>query len=79
MSENGIAVAFSTASANAPNPLPSGFYLFVEDCDAVYHRAIQAGATSLWPPADQQYGERTAGFVDPFGYQWIPATQLKRI
>jgi len=63
----------------SPNPLPSGFYLFVEDCDAVYHRAIQAGATSLWPPADQQYGERTAGFVDPFGYQWIPATQLKHV
>ena len=37
----------------SPNPLPSGFYLFVEDCDAVYHRAIKAGATSLWPPADQ--------------------------
>jgi len=63
----------------SPNPLPSGFYLFVEDCDAVYHRAIQAGATSLWPPADQQYGERTASFVDPFGYQWIPATQLKHV
>jgi uncharacterized glyoxalase superfamily protein PhnB len=61
----------------SPNPLPSGFYLFVEDCDAVYHRAIEAGAKSLWPPADQQYGDRTAGFVDPFGYQWIPATRIK--
>jgi uncharacterized glyoxalase superfamily protein PhnB len=62
----------------SPNPLPSGFYLFVEDCDAVYHRAIEAGAKSLWPPADQPYGDRTAGLVDPFGYQWIPATQLKK-
>ena len=61
----------------SPNPLPSGFYLFVEDCDAVYRRAIEAGATSLWPPADQPHGDRTAGLVDPFGYQWIPATRIK--
>ncbi|HEV8413967.1 MAG TPA: VOC family protein [Bryobacteraceae bacterium] len=61
----------------SPNPLPSGFYLFVEDCDAVYQRALEAGATSLWPPADQQYGDRTAGLVDPFGYQWIAATRIK--
>ena len=63
----------------SPNPLPSGFYLFVEDCDGVYQRAIKAGATSLWPPADQPYGDRTAGLVDPFGYQWIPATPIKDV
>ena len=55
----------------------AGFYLYVDDCDAVYQRAIDAGATSLWPPADQPYGDRTAGIVDPFGYQWFPATQIK--
>ena len=63
----------------APNPQQSGFYLFVEDCDAVYQRAIEAGATSLWPPADQPYGDRIAGLVDPFGYQWIPATHIKDV
>ena len=60
----------------SPNPLPAGFYLYVEDCDAVYQRAMEAGATSLWPPTDQAYGERTAGLVDPFGYQWMPATPI---
>jgi len=63
----------------SPNPLPSGFYLFVEDCDAVYHRAIEAGAKSLWPPTDQAYGERTAGVLDPFGYQWMPAAPIKGV
>jgi PhnB protein len=63
----------------SPNPLPSGFYVFVEDCDAVYHRAIEAGATSLWPPTDQAYGDRTAGLLDPFGYQWMPATPVKGV
>jgi len=57
----------------------AGFYLYVEDCDAVYHRAIAAGATSLWPPADQPYGDRTAGLVDPSGYQWFPATHIKDV
>jgi PhnB protein len=57
----------------------AGFYLYVEDCDAVYQRAIGVGATSLWPPADQPYGDRTAGLVDPYGYQWYPATHIKNV
>ncbi len=60
-----------------PDPMRIGFYMYVEDCDAVYQRALAAGATSLWPPADQPYGDRTSGIVDPFGYQWFPATHIK--
>jgi uncharacterized glyoxalase superfamily protein PhnB len=63
----------------SPDFQPSSFYLTVEDCDATYQRAIEAGATSLWPPTDQSYGDRTAGLVDPFGYQWIPATHIKDV
>ncbi len=63
----------------SPDFQPSGFYMYVEDCDAVYQRAIEAGATSLWPPTDQPYGDRTAGLVDPFGYQWFPATHIKDV
>jgi PhnB protein len=59
--------------------LPSSFYLYVEDCDAVYQSAIEAGATSLWPPTDQAWGDRTAGLVDPFGYQWMPSTRIKDV
>jgi len=59
-------------------PQPSSFSMRVEDCDAVYQRAIEAGATSLWPPTDQAYGERTAGLVDPFGFQWMPAAPIKQ-
>jgi PhnB protein len=61
----------------SPDFLASSFYLQVEDCDAVYQRALEAGATSLWPPTDQLYGDRTAGLLDPFGYQWMPATHIK--
>ena len=57
--------------------MPSRFFLYVEDCDAWYRRAVAAGATSVEEPADQPYGHRTAVVLDPFGYQWIPASLLK--
>jgi PhnB protein len=60
-----------------PPPLSSRFFLYVDDCDAVYRRAVEAGATSLAEPTDQPYGHRTAMVVDPFGYEWVPATLLK--
>ncbi|MBI3698183.1 MAG: VOC family protein [Acidobacteria bacterium] len=57
--------------------MPSRFFLYVDDCDAWYRRAVAAGATSLEEPADQPYGHRAAVVLDPFGYQWIPASLLK--
>jgi len=54
----------------APNQTQSnGFFLYVDDCDAWYRRALAAGATSLIEPADPPYG-RAAAVRDPFGYQW---------
>jgi PhnB protein len=57
--------------------LPSRFFLYVEDCDAWYRRAVAAGATSVEEPNDKPYGHRTATVLDPFGYEWIPASLLK--
>jgi PhnB protein len=56
----------------------AGFYVRVEDCDAAYQSALAAGATSLWPPTDQHWGDRTAGVQDPFGYQWMPSSPVKK-
>ncbi|MGD8752804.1 MAG: hypothetical protein PVG14_15335 [Anaerolineales bacterium] len=36
-------------------------YLYLEDTDAAYQRALEAGATSLQEPQDQFYGDRTGG------------------
>ncbi|HEV7768406.1 MAG TPA: VOC family protein [Thermoanaerobaculia bacterium] len=52
------------------------FHLFVDDCDAVYARSLRAGGTSLMPPEDKPYGERSASVEDPFGNQWYIATPL---
>ena len=55
-------------------PLFGSLYLYVHDVDAVYKRALQAGATSTSEPADQFYGDRSAGIKDPVGNQWWIAT-----
>jgi PhnB protein len=50
---------------------------YTEDCDAVYRRAIAAGAKNLREPADQFCGGRSAGVEDPFGFQWWIATHIR--
>lgn len=56
---------------------PAALYLYVPDTDAVYARAIDAGARSLLAPADMFYGDRSAGIEDPGGTQWWIATRLE--
>jgi uncharacterized glyoxalase superfamily protein PhnB len=53
---------------------PASLHLYVEDVDAVYARAMAAGATSLSAPIDQPYGDREAGVEDPGGNQWYIGT-----
>jgi uncharacterized glyoxalase superfamily protein PhnB len=45
-------------------------YLYVDDVDRSYRRGIEAGAKSLSQPEDKPYGERNAGFEDPWGNYW---------
>ncbi len=60
-------------------PMPTMIYLYVEDVDALYQRAVRAGATSMQAPADQPYGDRTAHVKDPFGNSWYIATHVKDV
>lgn len=57
--------------------LPAMIHLYVEECDSVYQQAIAAGATSMMEPADQFYGDRSGGVVDPFGITWWIATHIE--
>ncbi|MEW6733941.1 MAG: VOC family protein [Acidobacteriota bacterium] len=59
--------------------MPSGIYLYVNDTDATYERALQAGATSLMQPTDTFYGDRNAGAKDPCGNHWWIATRKENI
>lgn len=55
-------------------PVSAVFHLYVENVDGVYQQAMQAGAVSLMPPMDMEYGERGAGIEDVSGNHWYLAT-----
>jgi len=54
--------------------VPAALHVYVEDVDRVYQRAMNAGATSLMPPTDMNYGERGAAIEDVGGNHWYVAT-----
>ena len=60
-------------------PMPCALYLYVENTDAVYRRALDAGAVSIMEPADQFYGDRNAGVKDPSGNLWWIATHIEDV
>ncbi|MFN2563679.1 MAG: VOC family protein [Gemmatimonadaceae bacterium] len=71
-------VMIADASDSAP-PMPACIHLYVVDTDALYHLALQAGATSLREPTNQFYGDRMAGVQDPVGNQWWIATHVEDV
>jgi PhnB protein len=54
---------------------PAGLWIYVEDCDALFNRAVAAGAQVRMPIADQFWGDRCGMFNDPHGYSWAIATR----
>lgn len=60
-------------------PLPAQIYLYVDDVDATYQRALQAGAKSVEAPNDKPYGDRGAWVTDPFANTWFIATHKEEV
>ena len=58
------------------DPTVAFLYLYVDDVDATYACALEAGATSLEAPRDTPYGDRRAMVKDPSGNDWQIATPL---
>lgn len=59
--------------------MPVSLALYVEDADVIYKRALDAGAVSLREPADQFYGDRSAGVKDLAGNHWWIATHIEDV
>ena len=57
----------------------SSIFLYVEDCDAVFHQAVSAGAKGDMPPADMFWGDRFGKLTDPFGHSWNLATHKEDV
>jgi len=58
--------------------LSAALYVWVDDVDATYAKALAAGATSQGPPEDKPYGHRNAGVVDQNGITWWIGSPLKK-
>lgn len=58
---------------------PGNFYLYVEDCDAVYKKGIAAGGRSVGEPSNQFYGDRHGGVADSQGNTWWFATHVEDV
>ena len=57
-----------------PGATRASIYVYIDDVDAAYQRALAAGGTSVAAPEDKPYQERTAGVKDSFGNTWWIAT-----
>ncbi len=56
---------------------PVTVHLNVDDVDAVFKRAVKAGATAIMPVADMFWGDRYGVIEDPFGHRWSIATHQR--
>jgi uncharacterized glyoxalase superfamily protein PhnB len=60
-------------------PMPASIYLYVPDCDTVYHRALSSGGISVFPIMTLPSGERYGGVKDPCGNIWWIATHVEDV
>jgi PhnB protein len=58
---------------------PVGLMLYVPDADAVFARALAAGATPHQPMEDKFYGDRSGSLLDPFGHMWTVSTHVEDV
>ena len=65
------------SSSNERQAFPAFLYIYVDDADATFERAIEAGATIVEHPVDTPYGDRRAMVFDPFGNLFQIAHQLQ--
>ncbi len=57
----------------------NSLYVYVQDVDKTYQKAIDAGAESIMAVEDQFYGDRIGGFKDMFGNKWVIATAVREV
>ncbi len=58
---------------------PVSMHVYVEDSDATFDRALEAGAKALRPVEDRFYGDRSGQFEDPFGHRWDVSTHVEDV
>jgi len=79
-------IMLSDPCEESPIPSPQvlggssvGLHVYVEDVDAIFAQAVNAGAKEVKPVEDQFYGDRTGTLEDPFGHIWFLATHKEEL
>jgi uncharacterized glyoxalase superfamily protein PhnB len=62
-----------------PKSRPTQLFVYVEDADTVFGRALAAGARTSMALGDMFWGDRFGKFVDPFGHEWGVATHIEDV
>jgi len=70
---------YGCLSPTSLNGSPITVHLYVENADAVFSKAIQAGAKEAMPLTDMFWGDRYGKLIDPFGHHWSVATHVKDV
>ncbi len=66
-------------SPNSRGGATSSFMIYVEDADAAYARAVQAGARANRPVKQEFWGDRIGAVIDPFGHRWSLSTHVEDV
>ena len=74
----GDSIVMMGEGAEGGKHFPAMLHLYMEDVDAVYQRAVKAGAKPVREPADQPYGDRSGGVEDAFGNQWWISAHIEK-
>jgi PhnB protein len=54
-------------------------HVYVENSDALFERAVEAGVEVVQPMTDQFYGDRSGTIIDPFGHRWTLFTHVEDV
>jgi PhnB protein len=68
--------------ASSPQALggsTGGLMIYCENVDALFERAVKAGAKAQQPPTDMFWGDRYARLTDPFGHRWSMGTHIRDV
>jgi len=69
--------SYGTKSPESLGGISGALYLYVEDVDKSFQRAIEAGGKVKMPVADMFWGDRVGNFTDPFGHSWTLSTHTQ--
>jgi len=75
----GDSIVMMSDAMGGYEPMPMVLFLYVEDADAVYDRALQAGGTTVMELKNQFWGDRAGAVRDAFGNVWWVATHIEDV